>query len=74
MSTDAVDDIDEFDPLLLWRRAPALKPPLVETANDVIQWVGFQIAIAVATRVRVLRCQFRFGRIETNFMVQLRSL
>ena len=34
----------------------------------------FRITVAVATRVRVLRSQFRIGRIKTDFMVQLCAL
>ncbi len=52
--TDAVHDIDEFDPLFFRCRAPALKSPFVEAANDFIQRVRFRVAVAVAAWVGVL--------------------
>lgn len=60
--------------MLLWSRAPALEPALVETADDVFKRVFLGLPLPVAARIGVLGGKLRLGRVKGDCLVQLRPL
>src|SRR4051812_39185303 len=74
MGTDALYDIDEFDPLLLRRSAPALEPTLVEDADDLFERVFLWLPIPVPSGVWILWLKLTGRRIKTDVMVEFRAL